>query len=170
MLFEMVAGTRPFKGCEHEECELEHQTSIPPNPATLNPKVPQSLATLILKCLEKTPDDRPADFNILETELSRILWDMYRERLPYVIAEELTLEEICDRSAALAVLGYGDEALACFDQVLSVRPRLANAWQGKASTLAGLGRYADALVCYERTLELTPSLDHPSPGVERERC
>jgi tetratricopeptide (TPR) repeat protein len=158
MLFEMLTKRRPFGGDEYKECEPLHRSAAPPDPATLNPKVPRALSSLTLKCLAKEPAERYADFKTLETELDRILRAEFRTRLPQAGPETVSVEELCDRGASLAALGRGDEALECFERVLSARPRWARAFERKGAALVGLARLDEALACFERALALDPQM------------
>jgi serine/threonine-protein kinase len=60
VMYEMATGRRPFRA-DHSPQLVEailHET--PPPPATINPKITAPLETVILKCLEKTPQNRYA--------------------------------------------------------------------------------------------------------------
>jgi len=58
ILFEMVTGMLPFKGETPISTALKHQTEAPPPPMEKNPNVPESLNSIILKCLEKSRENR----------------------------------------------------------------------------------------------------------------
>ena len=49
------------------------------------------------------------------------------------------------------------EAVAFYDQILSLNPHLAAAHCNRGAALAGLGRFADAEVAYHRAIALNPS-------------
>ena len=53
ILFEMVCGTYPFEGDTSRIIAQKIQGKKPPNPKTINPHIPDDLAKVILKCLEK---------------------------------------------------------------------------------------------------------------------
>jgi TolB-like protein len=58
LLYEMVAGHRPFEG-EHEHAVFYSILNVAPEPVTsLRTGVPMELERIISKCLEKNPDDR----------------------------------------------------------------------------------------------------------------
>ena len=61
ILYEMVAGKRPFDGDTPLSVAMKHKTEIPRPPREWNAQVPAGLNALILKCLEKdrTKDIRP---------------------------------------------------------------------------------------------------------------
>lgn len=49
-----------------------------------------------------------------------------------------------------------DEALECFDKVLSLDPKNTRAWNQKGVALRSLGRYDEAIECFNRSLEIVP--------------
>jgi len=79
ILFEMVAGRRPFLARTAREVMVQHMTVEPPRPSQLNPDygLPAELEDLILACLRKDPQDRPASIKDVEQQLAAIL-----ERVP----------------------------------------------------------------------------------------
>jgi serine/threonine-protein kinase len=60
VLFEVFTGACPFEGPTANELVQQHIESPPPRPRGLNPTLPADLETLILQCLEKEPQRRPA--------------------------------------------------------------------------------------------------------------
>ncbi|MCX6567853.1 MAG: protein kinase [Candidatus Aminicenantes bacterium] len=58
ILYEMVTGRVPFTGDTPLTVAVKHKTEIPQDPAELNPLVPENLAQIVLKCLEKAREDR----------------------------------------------------------------------------------------------------------------
>ena len=49
-----------------------------------------------------------------------------------------------------------DEALECFDKVLSLDPKNTHAWNQKGVALRSLGRYDEAIECFNKALEIVP--------------
>ena len=72
ILFEMLTGERPFRGNVRM---LLHQIihEEPPSPHRFNSTVPRDLATICLKCLEKSPERRYQSAEELRVELRRFL-------------------------------------------------------------------------------------------------
>src|SRR5580704_1902322 len=55
ILYEMLTGEVPFTGESSLQVMFQHVQQQPKNPRLLNPDIPEYLATVILKCLEKDP-------------------------------------------------------------------------------------------------------------------
>lgn len=58
ILYRMVTGEMPFFGQATPEIFASVLTAPPPLPSTLNPAIPKEFEAIILKCLEKEPEQR----------------------------------------------------------------------------------------------------------------
>ena len=58
MLFEMVTGKLPFDGDSALSIAVQHKSDPPPDPRKFNFQVPEALAKIVLKCLEKAREKR----------------------------------------------------------------------------------------------------------------
>jgi len=58
VLFEMVAGTPPFKGATGAALLAQHLTATPPSICAQRPHCPPSVDSAVARALEKTPADR----------------------------------------------------------------------------------------------------------------
>jgi len=78
ILYEMVAGRRPFVATSAREVMVQHLTATPCRPSRLNPagKIPEELEELILCCLAKDPINRPQEIGEVEQRLRDILADL----------------------------------------------------------------------------------------------
>jgi serine/threonine-protein kinase len=75
ILFELVAGRRPFVARTAREVMIQHMVTPPPRPGQLNPAspLPAELEDLILGCLQKDPGARPDSIHDVERRLQDIL-------------------------------------------------------------------------------------------------
>ncbi len=71
VLYEMATRRRPFEGDTAGALANEILTRTPPSPVLLNPKVPEELARIITKCLEKDRDLRYQSARDLLADLRR---------------------------------------------------------------------------------------------------
>jgi serine/threonine-protein kinase len=58
VFFEVFTGKLPFTGESVMAIVLKHIQTPPPVPAKLNPRIPEALSALILKCMDKDPSRR----------------------------------------------------------------------------------------------------------------
>jgi serine/threonine-protein kinase len=58
VLFETFSGKLPFTGDTIMKVVMGHIQTPPPRPRALNPRIPAELEVVILRCLEKSPDQR----------------------------------------------------------------------------------------------------------------
>jgi len=72
MLYEMLAGQRPFRGSTMVDTLSAIIREQPEDPARLNPAIPTPLADVVRRCLAKEPDARFASTRDLALELAAI--------------------------------------------------------------------------------------------------
>jgi serine/threonine-protein kinase len=64
--WELLAGRHPFAHCASgQELMLAHANEPAPSLLTAEPTIPPALADLVMQCLAKGPDDRPASATVL---------------------------------------------------------------------------------------------------------
>ena len=72
VLFEMLTGRVPFEGETPLCIALKHKIEAPPDPRKINTQIPDNLARLILRCLEKEKGRRYQSTQELLGELAKI--------------------------------------------------------------------------------------------------
>lgn len=58
VLFELLTRQSPFKGISAEDTLTKICTETPPPPGRINPEVPEDIDTIVMTCLEKSPQKR----------------------------------------------------------------------------------------------------------------
>jgi serine/threonine-protein kinase len=59
MIYEMLLGRLPFEADNAMDIVMKHLTEAPPAPSTIWPEIPPELEQVLLKMLEKEPNNRP---------------------------------------------------------------------------------------------------------------
>jgi serine/threonine protein kinase len=72
VLFELFTGQRPFAGTEAAEVMQKHVSAEPPRLSVLRADVPEYLERIVLACLSKRADRRPASAADLYNALTRV--------------------------------------------------------------------------------------------------
>ncbi len=88
VLYEMAAGRAPFDDESPMSLALSHITNAPPLPQTVRPDLPHPVQTVILKALEKRPENRWQ----LAKEMADALREAYQGTEPDVVLSEDRLE------------------------------------------------------------------------------
>jgi serine/threonine-protein kinase len=70
MLYELLSGQRPFIGESNDEVRYKIVEEQPPTPRTVCPEIPRALERIIMKCLEKQPEQRYASAEALADDLT----------------------------------------------------------------------------------------------------
>ncbi len=111
VLYEMATGKRPFDGqtAHALAAEIVHGAVTPPH--ALQPKLPPRLSDIILKCLEKDPEDRYQSAKELLVDLRRMLTPTAAAAVttPILAPPRRRL-----RASALVVAGIGVAAAVVF--------------------------------------------------------
>jgi tetratricopeptide (TPR) repeat protein/predicted Ser/Thr protein kinase len=72
ILYEMVAGRRPFDGETALAIAHKHKYEAPEDPRKLNPQIPEALSRVVLRCLEKDQAARYESARALDADLAAI--------------------------------------------------------------------------------------------------
>jgi hypothetical protein len=71
ILYELLTGCRPFRAKDRDAISSLIRTAEPPRPRSLRREIDRSLEVIVLKCLEKRPEDRYASAAALADDLAR---------------------------------------------------------------------------------------------------
>ncbi len=161
VLFEMCCGRRPFDDGEHTEPVYvligRHLSTPAPNPRSFNRDIPDSLAELILKCLEKDPEKRPESMHTLRD----ILAHLYREivekayRRPVPKAGELRSDSLNNRAVSFLDLGKKQEAFEIWAQALKL-----DAYHSESAYNKALVQWVDGLITDDEVVRRLDEIKH----------
>jgi serine/threonine-protein kinase len=114
VLYETLAGERPFNGRTPTEIALKQIQSPPPPPRAINPAIPPRLEKTILRALAKKPDERQQSVEELADELRGSLNQIFIP-LPSAFVDEGAETLIANRA------GMAEEA---DDEIARDEPKL----------------------------------------------
>jgi tetratricopeptide (TPR) repeat protein len=142
-LFELACGRLPFSSRlqdSTDELRASHLTKTPPDPRQLNPEIPDALARLILQCMEKRPERRPADF----AAVRKALEPLAGPRPSSLSAAPDLVGGLVNQSKTYGLLGKTEEALHTAQEAVHLAPRDANARVALGNALARQGNFREA--------------------------
>jgi eukaryotic-like serine/threonine-protein kinase len=72
-LYRAATGRLPFDGDDWYEIARQHVEDTPPAPRSINAALSAEFETILMRCLEKAPDERPANAETLSQSLAQLL-------------------------------------------------------------------------------------------------
>ena len=89
LFFEMVTGRLPFRSSDRDELLEMQRTATAPAPRTYRPEIPEAAERIVLKLLQKAPENRFRDGHHLQEELKAMqrslpsrAWDVRSDSTP----------------------------------------------------------------------------------------
>jgi eukaryotic-like serine/threonine-protein kinase len=130
ILYEMLTGTTPFTGTSALAIALKHSTEIPRPPREWVVTIPPAIEAIVLKALEKKPEDRPPN----AAEFRRELYET-AERLGLEHSENLKATSLETLRSAGTETPSG-RLIVDIERLREQRAAAATGDDGKASTTA----------------------------------
>ncbi len=136
IFYELLAGRPPFHGDSTLEILRQVREDEPARPRSINPLVPRDLETIVLKCLEKSPQRRYHSAEALAADIDRWLANMPIQARPASPLERLVkwARRRPAAAALIALAGFSVLAtiMAIRGHVAAAKLRSAVARTGKA--------------------------------------
>src|SRR2546430_15219805 len=85
VMYEMLTGRPPFDGDTPVAVAMQHIQDAPLPPSQMNPNIPPALEEIILRCLEKVPEMRFPDGNVLAHALETLGETELNESMPTTV-------------------------------------------------------------------------------------
>jgi tetratricopeptide (TPR) repeat protein len=157
VLYMMLIGSNPFNSDSPSKILSNHISLQPDSPRSLKSEVPLELSELVMKCLNKEPDERYESFEDIRKELQII----YRaatggDYIPLVVEDTFSEDDWLNKGLSLDSLGRFNEAVLTFDRVLSLHPGSIKALIYKGRSLLNSGKAREALSCMGKGMKLAP--------------
>jgi tetratricopeptide (TPR) repeat protein len=157
MCYEILTGTMPIEPELLVDNPSHIISIIPRPPRELDPRIPEELDQIILKCLGKEPEDRFSNFQDVRTLLINLYENLTsREFQTQQISHATSLKDEVSKGNSLLNIGNLEEALNCFERAITDPETAREALIGKSMALLKIGRYQDALWCFDEILSREP--------------
>ncbi|MBI1852071.1 MAG: protein kinase [Planctomycetes bacterium] len=165
-LFECLTGRPPFGSGAPEVVIQRIRETQPPNPRAIDSAIPEPLARIALRCLEKAPDRRYATSAELADDLARFVAGQ-PVRAKSVPSATRAWRHVRERGEPLAAIG-GAIALVIVCAIVvgwtrqsdtETRRRRGDRLRQSGVALYGLGRIDDAREQFDRAIDSDP--DNP---------
>lgn len=150
VLYEMLTRRNVFAARTIDEFIYHHLNTIP-----RSPKAHQTLDNVVLKCLKKEPAQRFQTFEELEEVLSELYHKLTGEVVKPPEGTALEVWELSNKGASLDTIGFHEEAIACYQQALTLDPsdievhnNLGVAYSNQGKVDEGIREYKEALRLY----------------------
>ena len=127
MFFELCCGRKPFAikpGEKRDKLALAHVKKPPPRPTAIRADLPGSIEEIILKCLNKSPEDRYGSFGEIREALAAAHEEILHRPLTREAPDEVMLlsDALNNRAVSLMDLNHRDEAVRALKKALEVDP------------------------------------------------
>ena len=152
MLFELVTGRLPFVA-EPDALGGLHQTQPAPDPRQQEPRLPEPMARLILRCLEKRPKDRPENFATIRRVLEPFAGPQ-RQALSFASSR---VGGLVNQSGTYLHMGRQPDGERAARNAVQLDARSVKARIALANALAARGAYSQALGHLEEAYRLSPT-------------
>jgi serine/threonine protein kinase len=164
MLYEMLCGRRPFELTEQERemhpmaqvalFEQKHREKKVP---VITRGVPANLSRLVMKCIEKSPDNRYHSFEELRERLKSIYQEVSGREYPRRIASEVELkaDDLNNRALSLIDLKQEGEAVKCWEEALRLNPN-----HTESVFNYGYWQWRNVITTYEQYIDWIKSMEN----------
>jgi serine/threonine-protein kinase len=161
ILFEMVTGRLPFESKDIPGFFIKHMQEAPPAPSQLVPEVPRRLEELVLKLLEKKPEDRPVDAHAVVKALEALAPQGAQAPMPPPAAPSAPRAPVAAPTLPPTTLERWAQRTALFDRMLSRAYPGGDAPPAQVQALAEIRRILARVHELRRTgLEAQRKLEH----------
>jgi tetratricopeptide (TPR) repeat protein len=161
-LYELATGQLPFAsppGATPEEICQIHLTQTAPDPRQLEPRMPEAMARLIVRCLEKRQKDRPENFVTIRRTLEPFAGT--QRQAPSFAPSRIG--GLVNQSATYHQLGRQEDAERTARNAVQLDAKSIKARIALANALAARRAYPQALGHLEEAYRLAPA--EPAPIV-----
>lgn len=159
MMYEMLSGRKPFDSDNPVAIAVMHMQDIPERPRAINPAIPDGLEEIVLKAMEKAPEDRYRN-------TGEMIADIEKFKANPAMTFGYYREETVDDNADTQHYAGSIELPPADDAPVAHQP----AYAGAAAAVAGGGRYPQRNQPYGNINDYYDDYDDEEDEEEEERA
>ena len=136
VLYEILTGSVPFNDPSPASIALQHITETPPSPRSINPEISPAVESVLLKALEKNPQNRFQSGAKLMAALSeafnsanippKLSLPPLPVGVPTIRRSDISIEQIAKREAPKGIAGSARKS--ALEAPQAVQPKKKNKW------------------------------------------
>jgi serine/threonine protein kinase len=154
VLYEMFTGEKPFKGPGVEEYARQHMHQKPTPLKQINSNVPKELENIVLRCLEKRPENRYQSFKDLRRALDDVYFEISGKRVNIHAGSPPESWELSNKGISLVNLGRLDEGILILEKAIRLDPNNAETHINLGVAYGDKDWWDEAIAEYSRVIEL----------------
>jgi len=137
VMYWLLTHINPFYDESPAKILKNHLLATPASPDQLNSRVPEQLARLVLKCINKDPALRYSDFTQILSELNQVYMALTGSAFSKPHIEKAMSEDYwVNKGLSLKSMNRDSEAIEAFDEALKVNPESLRARYYRGSSLS----------------------------------
>ena len=141
MMYEMLTGRKPFDSDNPVAIAVMHMHDIPERPRAINPDIPDGLEEIVLRAMEKAPEDRYQTTAEMISDIEAFKADPHIS-FGYYAEEDEEAEDMLSSSAGTDVQSESRQEVASAYAAKAKAPAIAAALAGSAGGAGGAGGYS----------------------------
>lgn len=168
VLYEMLSGRPPFRGRSLQELREHHLHSDAPRVRDVIPGTPRELDDLMQSCLQKKPNLRVRNFELIRDELNEINYKYYGKRYEYYDeGEAMSVADLACMAMSLHEIGLSKEAIGYYDRFITSAvdeldiEMIARLFNNRANCHDTLGNQDKSLANYNLAKRIDTTYDLP---------
>jgi tetratricopeptide (TPR) repeat protein len=151
VLYEMLTGRYVFEAGTVEEFIHHHLRTVPRAPGS-----GEELDRVVLRCLEKEPNNRYQGFDEVEQVLARLYIGLTGKVVRPIDGAPLEAWEWGNKGLSLMNLGFTDEGMRCTEEAIRINPNCAEAHRSLGQSHMKKGDWGSAMKESQEALRIDP--------------
>jgi tetratricopeptide (TPR) repeat protein len=155
VLYELLTSRLPFNASTIDEWHYKHSKEIPQQPTSMTSSIPTLLNKIVIKCLQKKPQNRFYNFAELKDALLKVYRNLTQHN--YVIKafkDDLQCFDWINKGSSYITLEKYDEAIFSLKKAIEIDSNNVSAYINMGIAYQGKRLYEQSKIYFKKALEL----------------